>query len=71
MNIIKPAWRRGLEYRAQNVEAQHEKDNVVPFEPLRVQQIREELRQLDNEVSRNMDRQLSLEAELQRLGYER
>jgi hypothetical protein len=71
MNIIKPAWRRGLEFRAQNVEEHKTKCEVLQFEPLRVQQIREELRLLDAESVENMSRQLTLMSELRKLGYER
>lgn len=44
---------------------------VVPFEPERVRQIREELRELDDEADRNVSRQLVLEHELRTLGYSR
>lgn len=68
MNIIKPAWRRGLEFRAQNIE-DHDERKVLPFEPLRVQQIRERMKQLDVETNRNMNEYVSLGQELNRLGY--
>jgi hypothetical protein len=65
-NITKPFW-RGIEFRAENIEDR----KVIPFEPLRVQQIRERLSELDNESAKNIDEQVSLEQELNRLGYSR
>jgi hypothetical protein len=70
MNIIKPTWFRGLEYRAQNIE-ERDHGKVVAFEPTRVREIREQLRVLEIESDRNVGEQIALELELKRLGYSR
>lgn len=53
------------------IAARESLDNVLPFVPLRVQQIREELNQIDDRVLVEMTRAFVLEDELKRLGYGR
>jgi hypothetical protein len=51
--------------------AEDDDRKVIPFEPLRVQQIRERLKELDAEALNVIDERIKLENELQWLGYRR